>query len=216
MKRKIDLKVAVDFQGAVRDMEQGVTQFCFMTPSTYISANAKFRAKLVAKALKDGKPFHHAVIIAKNDSDIKTVRDIRAVLLPSEMSINVKPYCAEAMLLSEGIDLKDLNYYNYLGHHSDVIEAVLNGDFDAGAVMESAAVKNQDRGLRILKVSEEIAEFNITASADIDKQVLGELKNALLALNDSDPENKGCSRRLMNTIPGLSRQRMMTTAMCGL
>jgi phosphonate transport system substrate-binding protein len=163
-----------------------------MTPSTYISANAKFRAKLVAKALKDGKPFHHAVIITKNDSDFKTVRDIRGRSFAfGDVQSTSSHIVPRAMLLSEGIDLKDLNYYNYLGHHSDVIEAVLSGDFDAGAVMESAAVKNQDRGLRIIKVSEEIAEFNITASADIDKQVLGELKNALLALNDSDPENKG-------------------------
>jgi len=197
MKRKIDLKVAVDFQGAIRDLEQGVTQFCFMTPSTYIEANTKFGAKVVAKALKDGKPFHHAVIIAKSDSGIKTVGDIRGRSFAfGDVQSTSSHIVPRAMLLAEGIDLKDLLYYNYLGHHSDVLNAVLSGDFDAGGLMEDAALKHKDKGIQILKFSEDIAEFNITASADIDKQVLGDLKKALLALNDADPEGKDILRAI--------------------
>ena len=192
MKRKIDLKVAVDFQGAIRDLEQGVTQFCFMTPSTYISAHTNFGAKVVAKALKDGKAVHHAVIIAKSDSSINAVKDIRGRSFAfGDVQSTSSHIVPRAMLLSEGIDLKDLLNYNYLGHHSDVLNAVLSGDFDAGGLMESEALKQQDMGIKILKISDEIAEFNITAAADIDKEVLGNLKKALLDLNDTDPEMKG-------------------------
>jgi len=191
MKRKIDLKVAVDFQGAIRDLEQGVTQFCFMTPSTYIVAHTNFGAKVVAKALKDGKAVHHAVIIAKSDSSINAVKDIRGRSFAfGDVQSTSSHIVPRAMLLAEGIDLKDLLYYNYLGHHSDVLNAVLSGDFDAGGLMESGALKQQDMGIKILKISDEIAEFNITAAADIDKEVLGNLKKALLDLNDTDPENK--------------------------
>lgn len=192
IKRKIDLKVAVDFQSAIRDLEQGVTQFCFMTPSTYIMAHTKFKAKVVAKALKDGKPFHHAVIVVKSDSSINTVEDIRGHSFAfGDVQSTSSHIVPRAMLLAAGIDLKDLLYYNYLGHHNDVLKGVMSGDFDAGGVMESAALKQQDMGIRILRISEEIAEFNITAAADIDKEVLGELKKALLALNDTEPEKKG-------------------------
>ncbi len=197
MRRKIDLKVAVDFQGAIRDLEQGVTQFCFMTPSTYIAANTKFRAKVIVKALKDGKPFHHAVIIVKSDSSIKSVRDIlgRSFAFGDVQSTS-SHIVPRAMLLAEGIDLKDLNYYNYLGHHSDVINAVLSGDFDAGGVMESAALSELSSGIRILKSSEEIAEFNITVAADMDKQVLSDLAKAMLDLNGEDPQNKAVLRAM--------------------
>ncbi len=205
MKRKIDLKVAVDFQGAIRDLEQGVTQFCFMTPSTYISAHTKFGAKVVAKALKDGKPFHHAVIIVKSDSGINAVGDIRGRSFAfGDVQSTSSHIVPRAMLMAEGVDLKDLLYYNYLGHHNDVINAVLSGDFDAGGVMESAALKQRDMGIKILKFSEEIAEFNVTASVDIDKQVLGDLKKALLALNDSDPENKNVLRAINEHYTGFA------------
>ena len=54
-----------------------------------------------------------------------------------------------AMLLAEGVDVKDLQSYNYLGHHDDVVKAVLKGDFDAGAVMESIAYKYKGQGNKI-------------------------------------------------------------------
>jgi len=54
--RRVDLKVPVDFQGAIEDIGQGVTQFCFMTPSTYIEAHMKYGVSVLGKALRDGKP----------------------------------------------------------------------------------------------------------------------------------------------------------------
>ncbi len=205
MKRKIDLKVAVDFQGAIRDLEQGVTQFCFMTPSTYISAHDKFGAQVVVKALKDGKPFHHAVIIAKSDSSINMLSDIRGRSFAfGDVQSTSSHIVPRAMLLAEGVDLKDLLYYNYLGHHNDVINAVLSGDFDAGGVMESAAEKHRDMGIKILKFSEEIAEFNITAAATIEPEVFVDLKKALLALNDTDPATKGVIKAINESYTGFA------------
>jgi len=107
-----------------------------------------------------------------------------------------------AMLLSEGIDLKDLLYYNYLGHHDDVLQAVLKGDFDAGGVKESAAIKHRDMGIKILRVSEDIPEFNFTVAADLDAQVLRDLKAALLALTDDDPETKSVLKAIYENYTG--------------
>ena len=73
--RRVDLKVAVDFQGAIEDIGKGVTQFCFMTPSTYIEAHLKYGVSVLGKALRDGKPFQHSVIIARNDSPVNEIKD---------------------------------------------------------------------------------------------------------------------------------------------
>ena len=75
--RRVDLKVAVDFQGAIEDIGKGVTQFCFMTPSTYIEAHMKYGVSVLGKALRDGKPFQHSVIIARNDSPVNEIKDIK-------------------------------------------------------------------------------------------------------------------------------------------
>lgn len=189
LNKRIDLKVAVDFQGAIKDIGQGVTQFCFMTPSTYIEAHKAYDVQVLVSALRDGKPFQHAVIIARADSSINTIEDIRGRSFafgdPHSTSSHIVP---RGMLLEAGIDIKDLLYYNYLGHHDDVAKAVLNGDFDAGAVMESTAYKFKDMGLKLVKFSDDVPEFNICVAADMDKQILSTLKNALISLNDSTPE----------------------------
>ena len=193
--RKIDLKVAVDFQGAINDIGQGVTQLCFMTPSTYVEAHKRYGIQVLVKALRDGKPYHHAVIIARSDSNINTVEDLRSRSFafgdPHSTSSHIVP---RGMLLAAGIDIKDLFYYNYLGHHDDVAKAVLNGDFDAGAVMETAAYKYKEMGLKFIKFSDDIPEFNIAVSGKIDPAVIAEMKAALLAISDSSPEGAALLR----------------------
>ena len=203
LKKKIDLKVAVDFQGAVGDIGQGVTQFCFMTPSTYIEAHKKYGVRVLVKALRQGKPFQHAVIVAKSDGPINEVEDIRGHSFafgdPHSTSSHIVP---RAMLLEAGIDIKDLAYYNYLGHHDDVARAILAGDFDAGGIMESTAQKLKDSGLKLIKFSEDIPEFNICVSKEIDAQIVTELKNALAGVSDATPEGAAILKSINESYTG--------------
>ncbi|HYQ48048.1 MAG TPA: phosphate/phosphite/phosphonate ABC transporter substrate-binding protein, partial [Thermodesulfovibrionales bacterium] len=189
LKRKIDLKVAVDFQSAMRDLEQGITQFCFMGPSTYISAHAKFGAKVLVKALNDGKPFHHSVIVTREDSGINNLEDIKGRSFAfGDINSTTSHIVPRAMLLSAGVDVKDLLYYNYLGHHEEVVKALLAGDFDAGGVMETVALKYKDKGIRLLKFSEDIPEFNICSGPATDVKIAGEIRQVLLKLDTSNEE----------------------------
>ncbi|MDP2168179.1 MAG: phosphate/phosphite/phosphonate ABC transporter substrate-binding protein [Thermodesulfovibrionales bacterium] len=181
--KKIELKVATDFETAVKDLGQGVTQLCYMTPSTYIEAYRGYGVALLAKALREGRPFHRALVITKADSGIKSIRDIRnrsfAFGDAHSTSSHIVP---RAMLLDAGIELQALSYYNYLGHHDDVVKAVIDGEFDAGGVMESAADKYKDMGLYYVQVSDEIPEFNICASASMGNSERGAVKSALVEL----------------------------------
>jgi len=181
---KVDLKVAVDFQSAIADLEQGVTQFCFMGPSTYILAHMKFGAKVLVRALNGGKPFHRAVIVSKEDSGISTLEEIKGKSFAfGDINSTSSHIVPRAMLLSAGIDVKDLLYYNYLGYQEDVIKAVLSGEFDAGSVMESIALTYKDAGIRILRFSEDIPEFNFSVSDSLDSKTAEGLKQTLLGLD---------------------------------
>jgi methyl-accepting chemotaxis protein len=203
LQRRIELQVAVDFQGAVKDIGQGVTQFCFMTPSTYIEAHIKYGVTVLLKALRDGKPFQHSVIISRSDSAINEIKDLKGCSFAfgdaHSTSSHIVP---RAMLLDEGIDVKDLKYHNYLGHHDDVAKAVLNGDFDAGAVMESIAYKYRDLGIKFVKISGEIPEFNICVSKDADAELQGELKKAFISLDAASTEGAEILRSINESYTG--------------
>ncbi|MDH4231031.1 MAG: phosphate/phosphite/phosphonate ABC transporter substrate-binding protein [Nitrospirota bacterium] len=203
--RRVDLKVAVDFQGAIKDIGQGVTQFCFMTPSTYIEAHIKYNIKVLVSALRDGKPFQHSVIIAGSKSGIDEIKDLKGHSFAfGDLHSTSSHIVPRAMLLAEGVDVKDLQYYNYLGHHDDVAKAVAGGDFDAGAVMESTAYKYKDQGVKFVKISEEIPEFNICLSRDVDRILENELKKALVGINPETPEGTAILRSINESYTGFT------------
>ncbi len=203
LKKKIELRVAVDFQGAVSDIGQGITQFCFMTPSTYVEAHKKYSVRVLVKALREGKPFQHSVIVAKSGSAINTVEDIRGRSFafgdPHSTSSHIVP---RALLLSAGVDVKDLLYHNYLGHHDDVAKAVLAGDFDAGAIMESTAYAFSEKGLKLVKISGDVPEFNICVSRDIDPLIMEELREALVSIHDGTPEGQAILKSINKSYTG--------------
>jgi len=195
--KKIDLKVAVDFQGAINDLGQGITQLCFMTPSTYVEAHKRYGVRVIVKALRDGKPYQHSVIVTGANSTINSLEDLKnrsfAFGDPNSTSSHIVP---RVMMLTAGVDLKDLFYYNYLGHHDDVAKAVINGDFDAGAVMETTAYKYRDMGLKFIKFSEDIPEFNICVSPKMEQAMVTEITTALVGLVDSSAEGASVLRSI--------------------
>ncbi len=187
--KKVDLKVAVDFQSALKDIGQNITQLCAMGPSTYVEGQKKYGVRVLVKALRNGKPFHHSVIITRDDSNIRSLGDLRGKTFAfADIQSSTGHIIPRAMLKEAGIELEDLRYYQYLGHHDEVARGVLKGDFDAGGVMEATAYKFKSEGLRLVQISDDIPEFNICYNPSIDGKDLAVIKTALLSLNESDAE----------------------------
>ncbi|MFN3479560.1 MAG: phosphate/phosphite/phosphonate ABC transporter substrate-binding protein [Thermodesulfovibrionales bacterium] len=206
--RPVDLRIAVDFEGAIKDIGQNITQLCYMTPSTYIEANKRYGVKVFAKALRDGKPYHHSVIITRNDSDLRSIEDLKGRTFAfGDMRSTSSHIIPRAMLKQAGIDLTDLKYYNYLGHHDDVIKAVLKGEYDAGGVMESTAYKFKDKGIRFLKLSDEIPEFNICYNPSLSEGDLSIIRTALITLKDTDPEGATILKSIDESYTGFTEAK---------
>ncbi len=186
--KKVDLRVASDYETAVDDLAHGSTQLSFMTPSTYIEAKKYPGVELLAIALRGGKPYHHSVVIAREDSGINSLSDLKGKSFAfgnaQSTSSHIVP---RAMLLDAGVALSDLSYFNYLGHHDAVVKAVLKGEFDAGAVTETVAQKFQGQGLKFVKISDDVPEFNFCSGGGIDEADREAVKAALLALDHNDP-----------------------------
>jgi methyl-accepting chemotaxis protein len=189
MGKKVELRAVSDYEGAIRDIGQGITQVCFMTPTTYLEAHKKYGVEVLVKALTDGKSSYRSVIIAKSDSDISSVEDLKGRTFAFGDPHSLSSYIAPRVLLFDmGVDLKDLLYYDYLGPHGEVLNAVLQGKFDSGGVTESIAHKFKDKGIKFIKFSDDLPGFCICvnkAMAEKDKNIL---MSALTALTDTTSE----------------------------
>jgi phosphonate transport system substrate-binding protein len=208
LNKTVELKIEVDFARAIKDIGDGVTNICYMTPSTYIQASEKYGVEVLVKALRNGKPYHHTVIIAKEKGKINRIEDIKGNSFAFGDSLSTSSHIVpRAMLKEAGIDLEDLSFYDFLGHHDDVALAVLNGEFDAGGVMESTAERFKEQGLKFLKYSKDIPEFNICVSKDMPEEEKLMLKKALLELDSRNPEHKAILQSIAPAYTGFTEAK---------
>lgn len=184
--RKVELRVAPNFETAVRELEEGVTSLCSMTSRIYIEAHRKFGAETLAVVLRSGRSFHHSVIVSRTGVKIGSVKDLKGRSFAFVDEKAAAGYVIpRAMLQEEGVELADLSYHNFTGAHDEVARAVLRGEFDAGGLMESTAEKYPE--LAVLKVSEKVPDLNICCHGlGIDEKRA--VREALLALDEKTPE----------------------------
>ncbi|TAN42420.1 MAG: HAMP domain-containing protein [Nitrospirae bacterium] len=186
--RKVDLKVAIDMESAVKDIGQDETQICAMGPANYIEANMKYGVTVIAKALRKGRPFHHAAVVVREKSDMLALRDLKGKRLALGSSGSSTGHIMPlATLKDAGISVRDLQYFDFLGHHEKIARAVLEGDFDAGVLIDEVAESYIPKGLRVLALSIDIPEFNICCNPSVDRQTRKTILEALTALNISSP-----------------------------
>jgi len=204
--KPVKLKVALDFAEAVSDLAEGRTQVAYLTPSTYVLARERCGAVLLAKALRGGKPYQNAVIITRKGSGVGSLEDLKGRSFafgdPNSTSSHIVP---RAMLQEEGITLEMLGLHEYLGHHDDVARAVLKGDYDAGAVMQSVASGSSGKGLVVLATSPPIPEFNFCASPDLPERDRSILSSALQDLKEETEEGKKILGSLYRDYSGFTR-----------
>ena len=204
--RPVEVKVALDFGEAVRDLCEGRTQFAYLTPSTYVLAHGQCGATLLATALRRGKPFQHAVVVCRRDARLRALTDLRGRSFAfGDINSTSSHIVPRALLLDAGVSLDQLASYEHLGHHDAVAAAVLRGDYDAGVVMESVAARYEPEGLTTLLQSPAIPEFNICAARELPRGVQETLRDALLALSRSDAVGAAVLEALSADYTGFAR-----------
>ncbi|HEX9154322.1 MAG TPA: phosphate/phosphite/phosphonate ABC transporter substrate-binding protein, partial [Nitrospira sp.] len=185
--KRVELSISVDFEQTLKNLEDGTTDLAFLTPTTYIDARRRFGAMLLVKAMRRGVPYTHAAIVTRQGSGIERVEDIVGKRFVFGDQMSTSSYLIPRQMLADAdITLEDLKDYGFLGHHDDVARAVLSGEYDAGGLRETTAKKFEDRGLKVIKTSFDIPEFNICASKNVSEALMDQIRKSLIALNSTD------------------------------
>jgi phosphate/phosphite/phosphonate ABC transporter binding protein len=205
MGRRFDLQISSHFDEAMAQMKGGELDFCFMTSVTYIDAHREAAAEAVARIMRNGKPVHRSVIFVRDDSTVTQVEDLKGRSMAFVDQHSASGFIIPRVLLRQaGIELENLAYHNFLGYHEDVVEAVLKGDFDGGAVMEDSFDASSVRGLRAVAYSDEVPQFSIVASREAEPAVRRQLYDALMALTKSRPDHARVLEAISSTTTGFS------------
>lgn len=199
---KVEVIPGADLASTVNDLGMGRTDLCYLSPTTYIEARHKYGAEVLVKAVDHGKPFMHSVIVTKQGSGIKKLSELagRTFAFGDEKS-TTSHLMPRSMLYDAGVSLQDLRGYSYLGRHDAVAKAVLDGEYDAGGMMEAVAAQYDGQGLVVLDRSVDIPTFNFASGGKLDSGTRSQIMKALLGL---DGARQDAADILRNIDPGFN------------
>jgi len=186
LNRKVSLRLASNMGVAIQDTVKGNVDLSYLTPVAYLRAREKSKAKILVKTVTNGKASFQLMIVVKQDSPIKTVSDLANKTFAFG---DKRALLQRATVVGAGLKLGQLKEMKFLGHYDNIARAVVNGDFDAGILKDTKAFKWQNKGLRILYSSPHLPPYNITASKNVDPELLKQLRKAFLALDNKNSEH---------------------------
>jgi len=181
---RFELRVGRSYMETVGDLEKGVTKFAYLGGATYALARHRFGARALVRPLnREGKSTYRCCILVRKDSPVKTLADLKgrtfAFGAPFSTTGSLIP---GFMLVEAGVPPADLKSTRNFRNHEEVARAVLKGVYDAGAVKDVVAWKFEERGLRVVAMSEELPTAPVAASPSISPDLEKAVTEALLSL----------------------------------
>ena len=183
---RFDLKVAQSYGGVVEAMCNNAADIAFVGSVTYLQAQKRGCAELLAVAVKGGRSVYYSGLFVRADSPIRSIGDLRGrrVAFGDVQSTSAFVFPV-AMFLDAGIDpARDLAAVRMTGTHANSLAALLNGEVDAAALSfdsNDKAVRTNVPGARDLRViarSEPIPYPPLIANIRLAPALRGRLRDA--------------------------------------
>jgi phosphonate transport system substrate-binding protein len=201
--------VAADYTGVVEALRVNKLDIAFLTPASYVLAKNEANVNVILKSERKGIASYYAAIIARADSGIKTLDDLRGKTFAFGDALsttgNIFP---RKMFKEHGIDpVRDFKQILYSGGHDATVLAVLNGKVDAGATYANSPdgddtawmryLKNPEdvKKIRALAFSEPIPADNLVINGNLDERIARKVEESFLQLS-RDPKGKQMMRDL--------------------
>jgi len=197
--RKIVVKFADNYE-KIADKLNTEYDFAMMGAYSYLEAHSKSGVEPLVKSIRNGKPSYSALIIARADSGIKKIEDIKAdkrVIFTDRYSTSGFLFPAAEMIKS-GIDITKIKY-KFVKGHDNIVKNVSVRSADVGACYEGAITRylpaDKVKELIVIKETEQIPGDPIVIGKRIieDTELRVKMREAFLNLKD---------RAILNALAG--------------
>jgi len=196
MGMKVEFVPVSDYPAAVEALVNKKVDVAWLGGFTYVQANIRGNGKIIPIAQREEDTQFRSVFIAKTDSGIKTLTDLKGKTVSfgsqSSTSGHLMP---RSNLLQAGIDPeKDFTRIAYSRAHDASIASVVSGKVDAAALDITVWRKFVDGGMVDTKVVNVFYEtppffnYNWSVHADMPAATREKLLKALTSLSADTPE----------------------------
>jgi phosphonate transport system substrate-binding protein len=195
---KVEFTPVTDYPAAVEALVNKKVDVVWFGGFTHVQAQIRSGGKIVAIAQRDEDTRFQSVFIAKTDSGIKTLADMKGKQVsfgsPSSTSGHLMP---RNFLLAAKIEPeRDFRRIAYSGAHDATIASVVSGKVDAAAlditVWKKFVTENRvdTKAVDVFHTTPPYFNYNWSVHADMPADLRNRLQKALLDLDASTPEGK--------------------------
>ena len=174
-----------DSEKTVGMLEQRLADIAHLGVVSYLEAHSQFGAAPLVRPLnRDGEPYSRSVLVTQRGSTIRRLADLRGRSLAlGSFHSTLSNLIPRHELIQAGVTPEALGAIEHLANDEDVITAVLEGRFDAGAVEDIVADRHKEKGLQIFHVSGPIPSAPLVIHSEIPDRVTVAIRDALLKLD---------------------------------
>lgn len=191
---KVEFTPVSDYPAAVEALVNKKVDLVWFGGFTFVQANLRSGGKVVPLAQREEDTKFQSVFIAKTDSGIKTLADMKGKQISfgsqSSTSGHLMP---RSFLLQASINPeKDFKRVAYSGAHDATIASVVSGKVDAAAlditVWKKFVGENKvdTKAVDVFYTTPGYFNYNWSVHADMPAAMQAKVKAALLALNPAD------------------------------
>jgi phosphonate transport system substrate-binding protein len=195
---KVEFTPVSDYPAAVEALVNKKVDLVWFGGFTYVQAQLRSGGKIIPIAQREEDTRFQSVFIAKTDSGIKTLADMKGKQVSfgsqSSTSGHLMP---RSNLLNAGIDPeKDFKRIAYSGAHDATIASVVSGKVDAAAlditVWRKFVAENKvnTKEVDVFFTTPPFYNYNWSVHADMPAELRNKVQKALLELDVSTPEGK--------------------------
>lgn len=134
---QFDIRVGQSYSAVVEALCNGSADIAFVGPATYIQANQRNCAELLAVGVEKGQPSYYSAIFAKKSSknitNVKSLKGKRVAF--GDINSSSSFIFPVAMIMEAGLDpARDLSQIRITGSHAASLGALTQGQVDAAAL----------------------------------------------------------------------------------
>ena len=153
----VRLQTASDYSSIMKKLLAGEIDIAWMASLSAVEARNNPEVELLCKPIRYGTTSYRGIVIARQDSGIRTLKDLKDKKFAWVDKESASAYLfPKAMFIEANIDPdRDFSEVEILGKHDAVVYNVLLGKYDAGACYDDARNTLKD------KSKKEIQDYRI-------------------------------------------------------
>lgn len=180
------LKLSNSYEETIQQLEMGEVQLAFLGTYIFLTSFQEYGLDCVLKPISEqGEPYFYGTIITREDSGIEQPEDLdgKTFAVTSQWSFTANS--VQNHLRQKGIRPKSVDNFK---HHTTVLQKVLQGEYDAGAVRNIVAEKHIGSGLRVIYRTPPFPGGPISVRNDCDPEIVNSVAAALLSVDVTKEE----------------------------